>query len=38
MFILVTSNLFQGHPDPDVDSDDALCNTITDLNIAIRDI
>ena len=33
-------NLIQGHPDPDiyVDSDDALCNAITDLNKAIREI
>ena len=33
-------NLFQDHPDPDiyVDSDDALCNAITDLNKAIREI
>ena len=33
-------NLFQGHPDPYsyVDSDDALCNAITDLNKAIGEI
>ena len=33
-------NTFKGHPDPDiyVDSDEALCQTISEINKVIREI